>query len=168
MSAEIRCLCLDVDGVLTDGSIYTDHDGHQMRVFQVHDGIAIRWFKEQGGTVVLCSGKNVPAVDARARELQIQHVIQGSRDKRSDLDHLLGGLGLTFDQLAMIGDDLPDIPVMRVCRLPIAVANAVSEVKRVAKVTTRAAGGRGAVREAVELIMRRDGSWGRVLESYGA
>lgn len=165
-SVDIRCLCLDVDGVLTDGTILTDHEGHQTRVFHVHDGIAIRWFQEQGGVVVLCSGKNVSAVDARARELQIPHVIQGSRDKLADLGRLLPSLGLSFDQLAMIGDDLPDLGIMRRCRLPIAVANAVAEVKRAAKIVTRAAGGHGAVREAIELIMRRDGTWERVARAY--
>lgn len=164
---DIRCLCLDVDGVLTDGRIHTAADGQQTRVFHVHDGFAIRCFIEAGGVVVLCSGKNVPAVDARARELGIAHVLQGSRDKLADLRPLLARMGVTLAQLAMVGDDLPDVPVLRACGLPIAVANAVDEVKRAAALVTRSRGGEGAVREAIEYIMRASGAWDAVLRKYG-
>ncbi len=163
----IRCLVLDVDGVLTDGGLYTDDSGRQMRRFHVHDGFAITWFQRLGGVVVICSGKDSPAVAARARELGIEHVIQASRDKLGDLHALLVRLGVPLEQVAMIGDDLPDLPVMRSCGFPIAVANAVPEVKAAARLVTRAGGGQGAVREAIEHLLRMSGQWGQVLAHYG-
>jgi len=166
MSA-IRCLVLDVDGVLTDGGLYTDDSGLQMRRFHVHDGFAISWFQKLGGVVVICSGKDSPAVAARARELGIQHVIQASRDKLADLHALLTHLGVTLEEVAMIGDDLPDLPVMRSCGFPIAVANAVAEVRAAARLVTRRGGGQGAVREAIEHLLRTSGQWAEVLAHYG-
>ena len=161
--SDIRCLVLDVDGVLTDGGLYTDDTGRQSRRFHVHDGFALHWFQRLGGVVILCSGKASDAVAARARELKIEHVIQGSRDKVADLGTLLTRLGLRWEQVAMIGDDLP---VLRVCGYPIAVANAVDEVKAVAHLVTFRSGGQGAVREAVEHLMRADGRWNEVIAHY--
>jgi 3-deoxy-D-manno-octulosonate 8-phosphate phosphatase (KDO 8-P phosphatase) len=163
----IRALVLDVDGVLTDGGIYLTDAGDGLRRFHVHDGFALRWFQELGGVVIICSGKTSPAVAARARELRISHVLQGSRDKLAELRGLLDTLGWTLAETAMIGDDLPDLPVLRACGLPIAVANAVAEVRAAACWTTRRAGGAGAVREAVEWLLRRDGRWDQVLAHYG-
>jgi len=165
---EIRCLCLDVDGVLTDGRIYVDADGRSARAFHVHDGFAIHWFQRLGGVVAIVSGKDSPAVTARARELGIEHVIQGSRDKLADLTALLGRLDLTLAQVAMVGDDLPDLPVLRRCGFPIAVADAAPEVKAAARLITRRPGGAGAVRDAVEYLLRTAGEWEQVLEHYGA
>ncbi len=164
---EIRCLCLDCDGVLTDGRIYVDPEGRSSRAFCVQDGFAIRWFQRLGGTVIIVSGKQSAAVDARARELHIDHVIQGSSDKLGDLRALLARLEIPFAQVAMVGDDLMDVPVLRECGFPIAVANAVAEVKAVARLVTKATGGRGAVREALEQLLRADGRWNQVLAHYG-
>ncbi len=168
MNASIRCICLDVDGVLTDGGIYTDADGGQLRRFHVYDGLAIRWFMRTGGVVIILSGKDVPAVGARARELGIEHVIQGSDDKLGDLRAKLAALGLTLAQTSVVGDDLPDVRAMRACGFPIAVANAMPAVRSVAKYVTAARGGQGAVREAIEHLMRMDGRWAKVIEHYGA
>lgn len=165
---DIRCLVLDVDGVLTDGGLYTDDTGRQSRRFHVHDGFAIHWFQRLGGVVILCSGKVSDAVAARARELSIAHVIQGSRDKVVDLETLLRQLGLRWEQVAMVADDLPDVPVLRVCGYPIAVANAVEEVRAAARWVTGLAGGRGAVREAVEHLLRASGRWNEVVAHYAA
>ena len=164
--SDVRCLCLDVDGVLTDGRLYTDVEGRSARAFHVHDGFAIWWFQRLGGVVVILSGKDSPAVAARARELGIEHVIQGSLDKLADLERLLARLDLTLEQVAMVGDDLPDMPVLRRCGFPIAVADAVDEVKAAARLVTGRPGGRGAVRETVEHLLRRSGQWQRVLEHY--
>lgn len=164
----IRCLVLDVDGVLTDGGLHTDDTGRQSRRFHVHDGFALHWFQRLGGVVILCSGKTSDAVAARARELKIEQVIQGSRDKVADLGALLTRLGLRWEQVAMIGDDLPDLPVLRVCGYPIAVANAVEEVKSAARLVTFRTGGQGAVREAVEYLIRADGRWDEVIAHYAA
>ncbi len=164
---EIKVLCLDVDGVLTDGRYTISDDGHTSRAFNLQDGFALRWFQELGGTLLICTGKESQNVLYRARELKIEHVIQGSRDKVTDIERLLGRLGFGFDDLAMIGDDLPDIAVLRRCKYPIAVANAVPEVKTVARYVTSHAGGHGAVREAVEHLLRADGRWKRVVDHYG-
>jgi 3-deoxy-D-manno-octulosonate 8-phosphate phosphatase (KDO 8-P phosphatase) len=164
---DIRCLCLDVDGVLTDGSIHVTDAGEQARVFHVHDGIAIHWFREFGGEVMICSGKTSEAVAARMHELGVRHVIQGSRDKLRDVQDELVRLGVAINQLAMIGDDLPDVPLMRACGYAIAVANAADEVKHAARFVTQQRGGSGAVREAVEHLLRASGRWTDVLGAYG-
>jgi 3-deoxy-D-manno-octulosonate 8-phosphate phosphatase (KDO 8-P phosphatase) len=165
---DIRCLCLDVDGVLTDGRIYVNEDGRSGRAFDVQDGFAIYWFQRLGGVVVLLSGKDSLAVAARARELGIEHVLQGSVDKLADLKALLARLDLTLKQVAMLGDDLPDLPVLARCGFPIAVANATSEVKAAARFVTERPGGHGAVREAIEYLLRASGRWQQVQEHYGA
>jgi 3-deoxy-D-manno-octulosonate 8-phosphate phosphatase (KDO 8-P phosphatase) len=166
-TGDIRGLCLDVDGVLTDGRLFVDDTGRGARVFYVHDGIALEWFRRAGGIVVICSGKTSPALAARARELEIEHVIQGSRDKVADVQNLAARLGLTLAQFAAIGDDLPDVPLMRRCGCAIAVANAVDEVKAVAHLVTQRRGGRGAVREAVEHLLRSSGRWDEILAQFG-
>jgi 3-deoxy-D-manno-octulosonate 8-phosphate phosphatase (KDO 8-P phosphatase) len=164
--AEIRCFCLDVDGVLTDGRLYVHDDGRAGRMFHTHDGFAIRWFQRLGGVVALLTGKRSPAVAARAAELGIQHVVQGSEDKLADLRGLLARLDLRPEQVAAIGDDLPDLPVLRHCGYPIAVANAVAEVKAAARLVTQRGGGHGAVREAMEHVLRETGRWNEVLAHY--
>jgi 3-deoxy-D-manno-octulosonate 8-phosphate phosphatase (KDO 8-P phosphatase) len=165
--SDIRCLCLDVDGVLTDGRLYVDDDGRTTRAFHIHDGLALRAFQQLGGVVVICTGKRSGAVAARARELEIEHVIQGSADKLADLQAWLDQHGLRLEQVAAVGDDLPDLPVLQRCGLPIAVANAVDEVKAAARYVTQRAGGDGAVREAVEYILRSSGRWNEVLAQFG-
>lgn len=164
---DIRCLCLDVDGVLTDGRLLVDDDGRPLRAFHIHDGLAIRWFQRLGGTVVICTGKRSAGVARRAAELGVAHVIQGSTDKLADVQAVLGTLKLTLAQTAAIGDDLPDLPLLRACGWPVAVADAVDEVKAAARLVTRRAGGHGAVREAVEHLLRATGRWDQVLAHYG-
>jgi len=164
--AEIRCVVFDVDGVLTDGRLYYAGRAEPMRAFDVHDGFAIHWLERLGVTPVILTGKSSEGVSARAEELDIRHVIQGSRDKLTDLKKLLVELDFTLDEVAMIADDLPDLPVLRNCAWPIAVANAVEEVKAVARYTTEKTGGRGAVRQALEHLLRADGRWARVIDHY--
>ena len=164
---DIRCVSLDVDGVLTDGRLFVDDAGRGGRSFHVHDGLAIEWFQQLGGVVVICSGKAAESIATRARELGIEHVIQGSRDKLADLERLLKRLSLSLEQTAVIGDDLPDVALMRRCRFPIAVANAVREVKAAARLVTQRAGGDGAVREAIEHLLQLSGRWPEVLAPYG-
>ena len=164
--ADIRCLCLDVDGVLTDGRVYVDEDGRPLRAFHIHDGLAIHWFQRLVGPVVIITGKTSQGVAARARELDIRHLIQGSTDKLADLQQLLSRLDLRLEQVAAIGDDLLDLPVLKRCGFPIAVANAVDEVKAAARLVTQRSGGHGAVREAVEYLLREAGRWQEVTDNY--
>lgn len=163
----IRCLVLDVDGVLTDGRLYYGESGDALRAYHVQDGIAIGWFQRLGGVVAILSGKDSPAVAARARDLRIEHVIQGSRDKLADLTALLERLHLRFDQTAMVGDDLPDLAAMRRVGLAIAPANAAPQVMGAARLVTQRRGGRGAVREAIEHILQTSGQWPQVLAWFG-
>ncbi|MBU0616997.1 MAG: HAD hydrolase family protein [Planctomycetes bacterium] len=166
--ADIRCVVLDVDGVLTDGRLYCGERDEPLRAFHVHDGLAIHWLEKLDLTPVILTGKSSTGVEARAAELGIPHVIQGSRDKLADLKTLLAKLGLELDQVAMVGDDLPDLPVLQACGYPIAVANAVPEVKAAARYVTGKPGGDGAVREALEHLLRSDGRWERILAHYSA
>ncbi len=166
MKNEIRCLVLDVDGVLTDGRMWVDEEGRPLRAFQIQDGLAMRWFQRLGGTVVILTGKQSRGVQARAEELSIRHVIQDSDDKLADLNKLLAELNIPLAQTAMIGDDLPDLPVMLRCGYPIAVANGVAEVRHIARYVTDARGGEGAVREGVEHLLKIAGRWGEVLAHY--
>jgi 3-deoxy-D-manno-octulosonate 8-phosphate phosphatase (KDO 8-P phosphatase) len=163
---DIRCLSLDVDGVMTDGGIYWDDAGHNLRRFDVQDGFVLRWFQKLGGIVVICSGKSSEAVTRRARELHVDHLIQGTPDKVASVGAVLRKAGLDFANLAAIGDDLPDVPLLKRCGLPIAVANAAPEVKAVARLVTTRPGGHGAIREAVEHILKGSGRWAEVLAHY--
>ena len=165
--ADIRCFVFDVDGVLTDGRLHYGGDAEPLRSFHVHDGFAIRWLERLGVTTVILTGKTSRGVQVRAEELGIVHVIQGSRDKLADLRELLARIDVRLDEVAMIGDDLLDLPVLRTCGCPIATANAVAEAKAAARYVTSKAGGDGAVREAIEHVLRADGRWSRVLEHYG-
>jgi 3-deoxy-D-manno-octulosonate 8-phosphate phosphatase (KDO 8-P phosphatase) len=161
----IECLVLDVDGVLTDGRLW--YGGPEpLRAFHIRDGLAIRAFQVVGGTVAILTGKTSKGVADRAAELGIRHVIQGSTDKWTDLLRLLDPLGIDARGVAMIGDDLPDLPVLRGCGYPIAVCDAAPEVRAAARYVTAACGGRGAVREAVEHLCRADGRWARVVATY--
>jgi len=166
-ASPIRCLVLDVDGVLTDGRLYYDEDGRSQRVFHVQDGIAIEWFQSLGGVLAILSGKSSPAVAIRAAHLGIRHVIQGSRDKLADLKGLLSQASVAPEETAFMGDDLPDLPAMRACGLAIAPANAVEPVRSAAGLVTRRPGGEGAVREALEHLMRLNGDWDVILQRYG-
>lgn len=166
--AETRCVVLDVDGVLTDGRLLYGGRSEPLRAFHVHDGLAIAWFQRLGGVAVVLTGKTSVAVETRAAELGIRHVIQGSRDKGADLKRLLAELEVDPAEVAVVADDLIDLPAMRMCGYPIAVANAFEEVKAAARYVTKKAGGDGAVREAIEHLLRADGRWEQVLACYGA
>lgn len=164
---EIQYLLLDVDGVLTDGTLTYGRLAEPLRSFNIHDGLAIEWFQRLGGQVVIVTAKRSDAVEQRARELGVRHVVQASRNKLRDSERVLGGLNASWQHVAAMGDDLPDLPVLRACAYPIAPANAVAEVREVARYVTQTPGGRGAVREAIEHLLREAGKWDEVVRSYG-
>ncbi|MBK8916112.1 MAG: HAD hydrolase family protein [Phycisphaerales bacterium] len=164
----IRCLCLDVDGVLTSGRLWIDDAGRPLRAFHVQDGLAIRWFQRLGGVCVIITGKESNGVAARARELDIVHVRQGVEDKLAVMDEVLRSLKIAREEVAAIGDDLPDLPMLRNCGFPIAVANASAPVRAAARYVTQRRGGGGAVREAIELLLSREGRWADVVAHYEA
>jgi len=166
--ARIELLLLDVDGVLTDGRItYTD-SGEEIKAFHVRDGLGLKLWWRSGKRVGIVSGRTSPAVTRRAGELGIDTVIQGADEKLPAFRRILVETGVRPDQVCAVGDDLPDLPVLLACGLRVAVADAVSEVKRAADLVTGVPGGRGAVREAIEWLMRGQGTWQSAVTAFGS
>ena len=157
--SDIRLLCLDVDGVLTDGSILVDDQGVETKRFFVRDGTALRAWQRSGGVVAIITGRGGEALQRRAGELGIDLVRSRVADKGPVFQALLSELGITAREAAMVGDDLPDLPVLDRCGYPVAVQDAVPEVKAVARFVTSCPGGRGAVREVVEHLLQARGAW---------
>ncbi len=162
--AGVQLLVLDVDGVLTNGGVKLDADAREGKQFHVRDGLALRAWHEAGKRSALISGRSSPAVEARARELGVWRVVQGSSDKLRALQWVLDDARLEPRSVCYVGDDLPDLPPLRVCGLAVAVADADPLVRAEAHHVTRAAGGHGAVREVIELILGCQGLWGRLLD----
>lgn len=154
-TADIRLAAFDVDGVFTDGRLYLGNDGIETKAFHIQDGYGIRRLLEAGIEVAVVSGRKSRAVELRMSELGVRHVLQGTGDKVAALDELLVKLQLSPRQCVYTGDDVPDLPLLRHVGFPVAVANAVDEVKAACDYTTRAAGGHGAVREICDLILGR-------------
>jgi 3-deoxy-D-manno-octulosonate 8-phosphate phosphatase (KDO 8-P phosphatase) len=149
----IRLLVLDVDGVLTDGRIHMSAAGEDLKVFHVRDGSGIVALQRAGVTVAIISGRDSAAVTRRAAELGIAHVRQGVGDKAAELSALMGRLGVAPAETACVGDDTPDLPMLEIAGLAIAVADAHGALGPVVHWATSAAGGRGAVREVCDLLI---------------
>ena len=164
--SNIKVLVLDVDGVLTNGTIaFTGILDSEAKFFHVHDGLGISLWQKAGFHTVLISGRNAQCVATRASELKIKHVKQGSKDKVADLEKILQKLDCTPSESCFVGDDLGDIPAMQHVGYSIAVQNAVQEVKQSANWTTSKSGGNGAVREAIEHLMKASNTWDQCLSS---
>jgi 3-deoxy-D-manno-octulosonate 8-phosphate phosphatase (KDO 8-P phosphatase) len=164
---QVVLICMDVDGVLTDGAIVVDDLGRETKRFHVRDGLGLRLWTRLGGEVAIITGRSGMAVRHRANELGVLHLFQDSRDKVGDFGRLLGDLSLSASQAAFIGDDLPDLPVMKLAGYPIAVADAAREVRDIAEFVTTRPGGLGAVREAVEHLLKVQNRWQDALEFFG-
>ena len=164
--SNINLLVLDVDGVLTDGGIIRDDAGQQIKRFHVRDGAGIVLWRRLNKDVAIITGKESAVVSHRSEELGIQHVYQNVGNKLEIYDQLKDELGVQDAQIAYVGDDLPDLPVMRRVGVPIAVADAVEEVRSAAKYVTRFPGGYGAVRDAIEFLCKEMGIWQQVLDRY--
>lgn len=150
----VRLAIFDVDGVMTDGTIYVGAAGEAFKAFNILDGHGVKLLQAAGVAAAILSGRSSEAVAHRARELAIAHVVQGAGDKVAAFERLAGELGVPPAACAFMGDDLPDLEVMKRCGLAVAVAGAVEEVKAAAHYVTRASGGRGAVREFCDLVLR--------------
>lgn len=148
----IKLLILDVDGVLTDGKIYLSTSGESTTAFHIHDGLGLKRLQEIGITIAIISGRDNEAARIRLTSLGIKHIFLGENDKANRYLKLKETLNIAANQTAYAGDDLPDIPVMAQVGLPIAVNNAVSSVKAIAKWETTLPGGQGAVREICDFI----------------
>jgi 3-deoxy-D-manno-octulosonate 8-phosphate phosphatase (KDO 8-P phosphatase) len=155
----IRLLFLDVDGVLTDGALYCGPDGAEWKRFHVHDGLALARAVAAGFPVAVVSSRRAEAVSRRFAELGLAEVHQGVENKLVVYEALRARHGCADAEVACMGDDLADLPVLRRVGLPIAPADAVPAVRRVARWVSRAPGGHGAVREILEAILRARGLW---------
>lgn len=153
LPANIRLAAFDVDGVFTDGRFYLSNDGVESTAFSTQDGFGIKKLLAAKIHVAVISSRRSQAVQVRMSELGVQHVIQGAHDKIAAFETILASLQLSAGECVYVGDDVPDLPVLKRVGFAIAVANAVDEVKRQCDFTTIAAGGRGAVREVCELLL---------------
>ena len=161
---KIRVLLMDVDGVLTDGRIWLlsrrDGTASEIKGFSAYDGAGLKLARASGLRTGLITGRKSSAVEQRARECEIEFVYQGQATKLRALEEILKDTGAYASEVAYVGDDLPDIPVLQRVGLAAAVANAAPEVKRSAHFVTARSGGEGAVREVIELIVKAQGKWG--------
>ena len=166
IAKNIRLLILDVDGVLTDGRIILDNEGNEFKAFHVRDGHGIKMLLKAGIRVAIITGRYSKVVDRRARELGITEVYQRCHIKTVAYEHILGKYRLAEREVAYAGDDIVDIPVFRRVGLPIAVSDAADEAKRSAVWITKNGGGRGAVREISDFLLRAKGLWQTATREY--
>lgn len=165
-AARIRLAAFDVDGVLTSGELLFAADGHEQKRFHAHDGLGLKMLRNSGCEVAIITSRTSKVVAIRMQELGIRHVYQGCEDKRSGLLAVLKELNLSTDAVAYTGDDLIDLPAMKLAGLGIAVANAHPFVRASADWTTSLAGGSGAVREVTDLILRAQGKLDALQAEY--
>ena len=163
---QVRLALFDVDGVMTDGTLFVSGQGESFKPFNILDGLGLKSLKSSGVATGILTGRSSAAVSTRAGELDIDHLIQGANDKLRAYVDLQQQLGLDDEHICYMGDDLPDLPVLRRCGLALSPPGAVDEVRSEVHFVTRMRGGKGAVREACELIMRAQGSWDAHVEPY--
>jgi 3-deoxy-D-manno-octulosonate 8-phosphate phosphatase (KDO 8-P phosphatase) len=164
--ADIELLAMDVDGVLTDGTLIINADGTESKSFNSLDGHGIRLWQRAGLKAALISGRASEPTEIRAKQLQIEYVFQDCHHKLSVFKELIERLGLSPEKVAYVGDDVTDLPTIRYAGFGVAVANAVDEVKRYADYITVRPGGSGAVREVIEYILKNSGKWQQLMTRY--
>lgn len=164
--ARIELLLLDVDGVLTDGSIIYHEGRSEIKAFHVRDGSGLNLWRRAGKRAAIISGRRSANVKMRALELGVRPVVQGAADKLPAFEELLRGQEISAERVCAIGDDVPDLPLLRRCGLAVAVADACPEAIADAHYVTRSPGGRGAVREVIERILQAQGIWQRLVQEY--
>ena len=164
--AKIKLLLLDVDGVMTDGRIIYDNDGGETKAFDVKDGHGLKLVQRAGIKVGIITGRQSLVVARRAKELGIELVYQGVKDKSLPFNEILEKLALTAEEVAYVGDDIVDLPVMRKVGFAATVADAVDDVKPFADMISERPGGRGAVREICEYLLKESGRWSAVTRHY--
>jgi 3-deoxy-D-manno-octulosonate 8-phosphate phosphatase (KDO 8-P phosphatase) len=160
----IEVLVVDVDGVMTDGVIAIDDRGIETKHFFVRDGSGIKLWQRAGKRAAILSGRWAPVVERRAAELGMAPVIQGTPRKLRPFQSLLNDLGVKAEQVCYVGDDLPDLPVLNLAGLAACPADAVPEVRQAAHFVSQMPGGRGAVREVIETILKQQGVWASLLD----
>jgi 3-deoxy-D-manno-octulosonate 8-phosphate phosphatase (KDO 8-P phosphatase) len=162
----IRVAFFDIDGVMTDGGLYMGADGETLKRFSILDGLGLKLLRQGGITPVVITGRDSPALRARLQALGIDLVHYGTYDKAPAAQKTLEALSLDWAQAAAIGDDWPDLPVLRRCAFAAAPANAHAEVKAAVRYVTQAAGGHGAAREFCDLLLVAAGRYAQLLEAY--
>ena len=165
-AAKVRLVAFDVDGTLTDGRLGIDGNGVESKQFHVHDGQGLKLLREAGIDVALITARAGTLVNMRAAELGVEHVFLGVADKLACIDGLIAQLGLTREQVAFMGDDLPDLAVLSVVGLGVAPANAHPWVRERVRWRTQAGGGNGAARELCDLVLAARGEADNVLRRY--
>jgi 3-deoxy-D-manno-octulosonate 8-phosphate phosphatase (KDO 8-P phosphatase) len=165
-AARIKLVAFDIDGVMTDGGLHYTDDGHELKTFNVQDGLGVVLLRRAGIKVAIITGRTSNVVNCRAKDLGVEHVFHGVGDKGVVSGQLLEQLGLQWSELAFMGDDLIDLPAMTRCGLAIAPANARPIVKERAHMVTEASGGKGAVREAIEFILAAQGKLDAAFAPY--
>ena len=163
---KIQCMICDIDGVLTNGLLYIDNHGNELKAFNIQDGMGLKLLMAAGIEVAVITTSKNNVVENRMRQLGITHYFTGQVDKRSAFVELKSRLNLRDEQFAYAGDDLPDLPIIQQVGLGVAVANAVSQVKEFAVFTTEKEGGNGAVREICDLILTAQQKFDIALEGY--
>lgn len=170
VARRVRLVGLDVDGVLTDGGIYLGDVGgapHEFKRYDIQDGLGIKMLQKAGIAVVILTGRESESVTLRGKELGVDEVVQDRHARKLiALRTIIDARGLMMEQVAFVGDDLPDLGVLRVVGLPVVVANCTEEVFRVAKIRLSRQGGRGAVREFAEMLLQARGEWDELVEQY--
>jgi len=166
IAKDIKLLILDVDGVLTDGSIILDNEGNELKIFNVRDGHGIKMLVKAGVGIALITGRHSKVVERRARELGITEVYQRCHIKTVAFDHIIEKYGLTEKEVAYVGDDIVDIPIFKRVGIPVAVKDAADEARDYAALVTRHPGGRGAVREVCDFLLKAKGLWESVTKEY--
>ena len=164
--AQVQLLLLDCDGVLTDGGVTWSGAGVESKTFNIRDGLGIRAWQRAGGRTGIVTGRSSGVVDRRAAELGVEFVRQGVHDKVEAAAAIMADCGVEWRQVAFVGDDLPDLPVVERCGLGVAVADACPELVAAAHLVTRLPGGKGAVREVVERLLESRGAWAGIVAGY--
>jgi 3-deoxy-D-manno-octulosonate 8-phosphate phosphatase (KDO 8-P phosphatase) len=163
---KIKCLICDVDGVLTDGRLFIDNHGNELKAFHVQDGMGLKLLMGVGIEVAIITTARNAVIDHRMEQLGIKHYFKGQVEKQTAFDELKQRLQLENEEIAYVGDDLPDLPIIRQVGFGVAVANAVNAVKEFATWQTQAEGGNGAVRELCEFILTTQNKSEEALERY--
>ena len=163
---KIQCLICDIDGVLTDGLIYIDNHANEQKAFNIQDGLGLKLLMAAGIDVAVITGAQNAVIDHRMKQLDIRHYFKGQINKQSAFQELKTRLNLKDEAFAYVGDDLPDLPIMKQVGLSVAVSNAVAQVKEIANWNTELHGGRGAVREVCDLILKAQNKLDTALEKF--
>lgn len=163
---QIELLVLDVDGVMTDGKIILTPAGEEIKEFHVRDGSGMKFWRRAGKKIAIITGRGSAAVELRARNLEVDALRLNAKEKLPAYESVLKELHVAPEQTAVIGDDVLDLPLLMNCGLAVAVGDAVAEAKAVAAHVTQVPGGHGAVRETIELILKKTGQWDQILSRY--